>query len=70
MANLLEAEEDQIEHGSELGEDQGLGRRVAGEHAVQLLAQRLDLGAALEVGQRHPVQDRSLARPRHPRQCL
>ena len=50
-----------------LGEDDGLGGGVAREHAAELLAQRLDLGAALEVGQLHAVQDAALARARHPR---
>ena len=47
--HLFEPEGDQVQHGGELTEHNGLGRGVGLQHLVHLLPQSLNLGAALEV---------------------
>lgn len=47
----------QVQERGELGEDDGLGTGIALEHPVDLLPQRLDLGARLELGGVEPRQD-------------
>mmetsp|Transcript_75797 Transcript_75797/g.195305 ORF Transcript_75797/g.195305 Transcript_75797/m.195305 type:complete len:278 (-) Transcript_75797:2928-3761(-) len=53
----LQAELHELQHGAELREDDGLGRRVALLHPVDLIDERLNLGAALEVGHVDLLQD-------------
>ena len=43
---------EQLQHGSELGEDDALGTLVARHHLLYLIQQRLDLRTALELGGR------------------
>ena len=69
--HLLQPEGDEIQHGGELAEDDGLAAGVALHHVLQLLPQRLDLGAALEVGQADAVHNAVLAAARQSRgHCL
>ena len=64
--DLVEPEGDEVQHGGELAEHDGLAAGVSLQHALQLLPDRLDLGAAAEAGQPHPVDDAVLPAARHP----
>jgi len=62
---LLQPKGDKVQHGGELAEHDGLAAGVALQHALQLLSDRLDLGAAAEVQQAHPVDEAALLAARH-----
>ena len=58
--HLFKPEGNQIQHGGELAEDDGLGRGVSLQHVVHLLPEGFDLGAALEICALDAAQDVAL----------
>ena len=51
---------EQVQHGGELGEDDGLGSKVAINHLGELLHERLHFGAGLKLAEVDSVEDAAL----------
>lgn len=51
---------EQVQHGGELGEDNGLGSKVAINHLGELLHERLHFGAGLKLAEVDSVEDAAL----------